>query len=93
LRCRKVSEPEAIWWMLNLRTIATKPEVKFIDNNLPEKKLRILKKEKELEVIDPESTDIYESGALEYYLRRPRNEHYENLSFLEFMRQSSYTHT
>jgi hypothetical protein len=52
-----------------------------------------LKKEKELEELDPESTDIFESGALEYYLRRPRNEQYENLTFLEFMRQICYTHT
>ena len=39
--------------------------------NLPEKRIRILKPSRELEVMDPESEDIYMSGLAQQYAARP----------------------
>ncbi len=64
-----------------------------MDNNLAGHKMRVLKKKEDIQALDPESNDIYESGSLDYYRRRPPTPSYENLTFKEFIEVATYTHT
>lgn len=49
----------------------SKPEVKFVDINLPKNKARLLKSREALHNLQEEDQDIYADGTLERYYQRP----------------------
>ena len=73
LSTREVSSQECVYrCMPELWLRKTYPATVFVSTDLPEKRARIAKCEKELEELDDESTDIFKSNIIERYTIRPQ---------------------
>ena len=68
---RELSAQECVFRMLGLTMLSCTTKRVFVPTDLPEKRIRILKPSQELEVMDPESEDIYMSGIVQRYAARP----------------------
>ena len=74
LSSRKVSSQESVYRCMPelwLRKIF--PKTVFVSTDMPEKRLRVAKSQKELDELDDDSTDIYKSNVIERYSLRPNN--------------------
>ena len=72
LSTREVSSQECVYRCMPelwLRKIF--PGTLFVSTDLPDKRVRVAKSQKELDELDDESTDIYKSNIIERYSNRP----------------------
>ena len=70
---------------LHLRKIV--PGVCFANSNIPEKRIKILKSETELNMLQGHSTDVFKRNNVDCYINRPNKFfcHGDSFCFAEFL--------
>lgn len=72
LSTREVSSQECVYrFMPELWLRKVFPKTVFVSTQLPEKRIRVAKSQPELNPLDDDSTDIYQSNIIERYRMRP----------------------
>ena len=71
INCSEVSIQEAVYVLLRMPLSMASRDTVFNNTGEKEKRIRILKMAKDLEKLDPESTDVMSAGLLDYYVNRP----------------------
>lgn len=56
----------------------------FINTNIPEKRVQILKSTRDLQNMDPKSSDIFMPNLIDHYVNRPRTEVFEKMTLAYF---------
>ena len=68
---REVSAQEAVFRLLSLPMLSCNIKRVFVPTDMPDKRVRILKSRKLLEMLDPDSEDVFMSGIIQRYSARP----------------------
>jgi hypothetical protein len=64
----QIGEQEVVYQLLNIPVSVSSRASVFINTAPPEKRVRLIKSAKELEEMDPDSTDIMISVLIEHYV-------------------------
>ena len=74
LSTKEVSSQECVYrCMPELWLRKVFPKTVFVNTDFPEKRVRVTKRQQELDELDGDSTDIYKSNIIERYSIRPRH--------------------
>ena len=84
LQSRLIGAPEAVAMLLSYPMTKSDTSVLFLDTNMQNERSRPLKRKKELERLEPESTDVFVPGAREHYSNRPQDEKFENMTYPQY---------
>ena len=77
---RQVSVQEAAYLCLpELWLKKLPPSVLYVNTNIPSKRVRMLKLEKEILELPGDSDEIFKSGIVEYYMMRPNQDDMKNM--------------
>ncbi len=85
LKKRRVSAQEVAFKLSDMPIIQSSRKIVHVNTRLPDKRFRRLKSRREIETLseeNPNSTDIFMDGLLEYYKARPIE--FEQMSLYEF---------
>jgi len=91
MNCSEVSAQEAVYILLSMPLSISSRSPIFINTGEREKRTRVLKSERELKELDPDSNDIMVLGLLEYYALRP--DELESLALADFAATYDYSRT
>ena len=91
LNCSEMSAQEAVYILLSMTLSKSSRQVIFINTGERDQRTKLLKSEKELQEMDPDSNDIMVSGLLDLYIARPDD--LENLCLAEFASNYNYSKT
>lgn len=91
LETRVIGSPEASAIQMSHPIVKSNLGVIYVDTNLPDTRIRVLRPQKELAEETPDSEEIYEKAAREYYMSRPKTAEYENITYPKYI--SEYNHT
>lgn len=82
----EISAPEAAWCRLRLPMCRCSEVVRHINTGPMDERQRMLKSKRQLELLmaeNPDSTNVFQDGVIEYYAQRPAE--LENLCLAEFV--------
>ena len=82
LRHRRMSSQEAAYRLSNLKLIHTSRKFIYINSRQPKKRFKMLKSKKEIECLENDCTDIFQSNLIDYYRCRPTD--LENMCAFRF---------
>lgn len=71
LRHRRLSSQEAAYRLSNLNLIHVTRCFVYLNTRQPSKRYRILKSRKEIEILDDNSTEVFQTNIIDYYHCRP----------------------
>lgn len=71
LRHRRLSSQEAAYRLSNLNLIHVTRCFVYLNTRQPSKRYRILKSRKEIEILDDNSTEVFQANIIDYYHCRP----------------------
>ena len=91
LNCSEISAQEAVYILLSIPLSKSSRQVIFINTGERDQRTKLLKSEKELKEMDPDSHDIMASGLLDLYIARP--DELENLCLADFASNYNYSKT
>ena len=63
----------------------------YVDTNMPDNRIRVLKPQQEILEKNDESEEIYEKTAREHYMNRPKTNEYESMTFPKYVSEYNYT--
>ncbi|KAH9388427.1 hypothetical protein TYRP_023493 [Tyrophagus putrescentiae] len=72
LNSSEISAQEAVFYLLALEVSKTSRDVLFINTSPPEGRVRMVRPERELRNLPPNSTDVFSTNINDYYRTRPR---------------------
>ena len=90
LQTRVIGAPEAAAIQMSHPIVKSNLGVVYIDRNLPQNRVRILKPQNELLDENKDSEEIYEKAARDHYMNRPKVDQYEQLTLPKYI--SQYNH-
>jgi hypothetical protein len=67
----EISVQEAVYNICSMKVSKASRDTIFVNTNLPEERVRIIKCQEDLQKLLPDSTEIYCNGLIEYYVQRP----------------------
>ncbi|VDI62589.1 Hypothetical predicted protein [Mytilus galloprovincialis] len=82
---RLVGAPEAVASILSHHFVSGTRQVIFVDTNLPSERSRVLKSFSSLKEAADTDTDIYVDGPREFYMERPNDDLFTNLTFPQYL--------
>ncbi|CAC5390818.1 unnamed protein product [Mytilus coruscus] len=82
---RLVGAPEAVASILSHHFVSGTRQVIFVDTNLPSERSRVLKSFSSLKESTDTDTDIYIEGPREFYMERPKDDLFTNLTFPRYV--------
>ena len=89
LRHRQVSAQEAAYRLGNMKLIHCSRKTVFVNARFVEKRFRLLKPKKDLNALSNDSSDIFVSNIMDYYLCRPPSlDNYSMYRFASYFEKS-----
>ena len=88
LKATEISSQEAVYHLLSMQVSRGTRSHAFINTGEAEKRVKIVKTEKELKVLAATSTDICKSGLIEHYINRP--ESFSDMCLADFTANFDY---
>ncbi|CAG4958469.1 unnamed protein product [Parnassius apollo] len=85
----EISAQEAIYVLTGLPLSRASEAAMYINTSLPQKRVHILKSYLELQSLEPDSSDIFQKGIIDYYSKRPLS--LENISLSHFVAYYTYS--
>ncbi|CAG5050324.1 unnamed protein product [Parnassius apollo] len=89
LNSSEISAQEAIYVLTGLPLSRASEAAMYINTSLPQERVHILKSYLELQSLEPDSSDIFQKGIIDYYLKRPLS--LENISLSHFVAYYTYS--
>jgi hypothetical protein len=78
----EISVQEAVYNICCQKVSKASRDTIFVNTNLPEERVRIIKCQEDLQKLLPDSTEIYCNGLIGYYVQRP--EIWKSICLAEF---------
>ncbi len=78
----EIGAQEVVYLLLNMPVSVSSRATTFVNTSPPEERVRLLKSEKEIEMLSDENEDIMVAGIIEHYTLRPKT--LEEISLAEF---------
>ncbi|CAG4973517.1 unnamed protein product [Parnassius apollo] len=89
LNSSEISAQEAIYVLTGLPLSRASEAAMYINTSLPQERVHILKSYLELQSLEPDSSDIFQKGIIDYYSKRPLS--LENISLSRFVAYYTYS--
>ncbi|CAG4978798.1 unnamed protein product [Parnassius apollo] len=89
LNSSEISAQEAIYVLTGLPLSRASEAAMYINTSLPQERVHILKSYLELQSLEPDSSDIFQKGIIDYYSKRPLS--LENISLPHFVAYYTYS--
>ncbi|CAG4957666.1 unnamed protein product [Parnassius apollo] len=89
LNSSEISAQEAIYVLTGLPLSRASEAAMYINTSLPQERVHILKSYLDLQSLEPDSSDIFQKGIIDYYSKRPLS--LENISLSHFVAYYTYS--
>ena len=81
---RLLSQQEAVYTLAHLPLRHSTRLIVFVNARYPANRVRFLKPRQELRAMAPDDADVFKSGVIEKYAKRPRTEEFENMTLAHY---------